>query len=74
MNHQGTNKIAFNPSPGWLTGFPKRHAFHNVNIQGELASADVNPAKNYPDNLAKIIQEGRYTPDQIFNAAKRHCF
>ena len=66
--HQGTNKMAFNTSHGWLTGFLKNDAFHNLKIQGELASADENAANNYPDELEKIILEGRYTPDQIFNA------
>lgn len=74
VSHQGTNKIAFNASHGWLTGFLKRHAFHNVKIQGELASADENAAKNYPNELAKIIQEGGYTPDQIFNADETALF
>ena len=68
VSHQVTIKMAFNASHGWLTGFLKRDDFHNVKIQGELASADANAAKNYPDELEKVIQENRYTP------TKRHCF
>ena len=60
--------MVFNTSHGWLTGFLKRHAFHNVKIQGELA------AKNSPDELVKIIQDCRYTPDQIFNADEMALF
>ena len=63
-----------NTSHGWLTGFLKNDAFHNLKIQGELASADENAAKNYPDELAKIIQERRYTSDQIFNADETALF
>ena len=54
---QGTNKMTYNTSHGYLIGFLKSHAFHNVKIQGE--SADENATKNYPDAVEKIIQESR---------------
>ena len=54
--------------------FSEKTSFHNVKIQGELTSADANAAKNYPDKLAKIIQEGRDTPDQIFDADETTLF
>ena len=42
VSHQVTIKMAFNASHGWLTGFLKRDAaFHNVKIQGNLASAEM---------------------------------
>ncbi|XP_061391872.1 uncharacterized protein LOC133327325 [Musca vetustissima] len=31
---------AFSASTGWMTGFLKRHALHNIKIKGETASAD----------------------------------
>ncbi|XP_071052596.1 tigger transposable element-derived protein 1-like [Onthophagus taurus] len=70
---QATKKLAFNANEGWLTGFIKRHAFHNVKIKEEVASADENAAKTIPDKLAKIVEEG-YTPEQIFNADETGLF
>jgi len=61
-NHQ------FVASNGWFEKFKKRHALHNLKIQGERASADVDAANNYPAELAKIIKELDYLPDQVFNA------
>ncbi|GFV64778.1 tigger transposable element-derived protein 1 [Trichonephila clavipes] len=55
-------------SKGYLTGFLKRNALHNIKITGERATADEGAAKIFPEELAKIIEDGDYSADQVFNA------
>ncbi|GFY33141.1 tigger transposable element-derived protein 1 [Trichonephila clavipes] len=64
----------FSASKGWLTGFLKRNALHYIKITGErerervCATADEEAAKIFPEELAKIIEDGDYSADQVFNA------
>ncbi|GFT16455.1 tigger transposable element-derived protein 1 [Trichonephila clavipes] len=58
----------FSAKKTWLTGFLKRNALHNIKITGESATANEGAVKIFPEELAKIIEDGDYSADQVFNA------
>ncbi|XP_037941188.1 tigger transposable element-derived protein 1-like [Teleopsis dalmanni] len=65
-SHIGSSK--FSASNGWLAGFSQRHALHKLKISGEAAPANVTATNKYSKQLEKIIEDGSYSPEQIFIA------
>nr|XP_020665086.1 tigger transposable element-derived protein 1 [Pogona vitticeps]XP_020665087.1 tigger transposable element-derived protein 1 [Pogona vitticeps] len=64
----------FTASHGWFQRFRRRFNLHNRSVSSEAASLDIDAAEKFVDQFDKIIEEGRYHPEQIFNVDKTELF
>ena len=56
-----------NASHGWFHRFKARANLHNIKVSGEAVSADTIAAREFPEMLQEIIDEGTYLPEPVFN-------
>ena len=58
---------SFKSSAGWLRNFKVRHGIQQVTIRGEQCSADEEAAQAYPEELKKMLEDGGFLPEQVYN-------
>ncbi|XP_064436879.1 tigger transposable element-derived protein 1-like [Mirounga angustirostris] len=67
----GTQAETFGASNGWFARFKARH---NVLLTDEPSVADTQAAAHYPPVLRTILEEGCYSPCQVFNVDETGLF
>uniref|UniRef100_A0A1A9UGF0 HTH CENPB-type domain-containing protein n=1 Tax=Glossina austeni TaxID=7395 RepID=A0A1A9UGF0_GLOAU len=61
-------------SEDWFNKFNVRQSLHNIKIVEEAVSADNAAAERYPEELANLVADGVYKPEQVFNSDETALF
>lgn len=64
----------FGASRGWYDNFKRRSNLHIIAGQGEIICADTGAPETFPAEFEKIIEDGGYTKQQIFNVDETCLF
>ena len=62
---------SFNASHGLFHRFKARANLHSINVSGEAADANISAAREFPEMLQEIFDEGMYLPKHIFNVVRQ---
>jgi hypothetical protein len=57
-----------------MVGLSTLKCIHSLHVTGEATSADIQAANIFPAELQRIIEEGGYSPKQVFNVDKNRAF
>ncbi|KAM4694159.1 tigger transposable element-derived protein 1-like isoform 1-T2 [Discoglossus pictus] len=74
VESEGSCDEEFVASKGWFNRFKNRANMQNIKMKGEAASANVPAATEFPEILKKMIEDGGYLPEQIFNVDESGLF
>ncbi|GLV42032.1 hypothetical protein CBL_05009 [Carabus blaptoides fortunei] len=64
----------FRASRGWYSRFKNRANLRNIMITGEAGNGDDTAVQEYVYTFAKIVQEGNYSMNQVFNIDETGLF
>lgn len=74
LAEETSSSESFKSSNGWFSRFRERFSLHSLKLNGDKASADDVSADLFKVQLAKIIEDEGYLPDQVFNADESALF
>ena len=74
FNQQLGGSETFKASRGWLAKFKARFGIRQLSVQGERMSADTEGGVLFKEELLKIIQEGQYPLENVYNADETGLF